>query len=108
MTQKNEQPVAPEPATPLPAYPVDLAPELLRPEITEVMLRAQLAEALFLIRDAGFLYRNTGGEPIDRGGFVNHAEGLMQSSIKVADCIARLNGAAPPAAEKRARKKENE
>lgn len=103
MTEEKEQPAAREPEKPLPAYPVDTAPELLQPDTTERLLNAQLAEALFLIRDAGFIYRNSHLDGRDRGCFAQHAESLMLSSVKVADCIARLSGNAPPPSEKRVR-----
>lgn len=92
MTEKKEQPAAQELEKPLPAYPVDLAAELIQPDATERLLKAQLAEALFLIRDAGFLYRNSRADGHDRGDYAQHAESLMLSSVKIADCVARMNG----------------
>ena len=48
-----------EPEQPLPAHAISLPEEIHQPNLTETLLNAQLAEALSLIRDAGYLYRNS-------------------------------------------------
>ena len=92
MNDKQKPPAA-EPEKPLPAYPLDLAAELSQPDTTEKLLNAQLAEALFMIRDVGYVYRNTPDVSTYGGHIIQPGESLMQASAKIAGCIAQLKGA---------------
>jgi hypothetical protein len=104
MTQKKEQPVAPEPeGKPLPVQPIEFAAEILDPNITRKLLNAQLAEALHLMRDAGYLYHHGEMEPHERSYFVQHTESMMRASAGIAERIAQLNGSAVPEATKHLR-----
>lgn len=91
---KTAAPKTPE--EPLRAYPVDIAKELRDPNITETLLNAQLAETLFLMRDIGFLYRNSDAETQQRGHLMNHGDMMVEASVKIADCLARLKGGGGP------------
>jgi len=101
MREDQKPPAATKPEEPLRAYSVDIAKELLQPNMTETLLNAQLAEALFLVRDAGFLYRNSQAPSLERGAFIDHSQSLISASVSIADCIARLKGAVPPVEQKR-------
>ena len=94
MTEKTAQPGA-QPEQPLPGYALQLAEDILQPNITEKLLNAQLAEAVFLLRDAGFMYRNSELPGEDRRCFIDHSVSVMRASSEIADRIARLQGGAP-------------
>jgi hypothetical protein len=89
MSKEPERPGR-EPEKPTPAYAIELAPEILQPDITEKLLNAQLAEALFLMRDAGFLYRNSARPGDERDYCVSQTVKLLSASGAVAQTIARL------------------
>ena len=91
MSKTDAQPGA-KPEKPLPAEPISLADELHQPNMTEKLLNAQLAEALSLIRDAAFLYRNSRAEANERGFYINHAEQMIAASAAIAERIAKLGG----------------
>jgi hypothetical protein len=81
---------------PLPAEPIALDEQVYSPGATEAILNAQLLECVGIVRDAGYLYRNTPLTPDDRGYFINHASRLMEISAKLAESISRLKGAPEP------------
>jgi hypothetical protein len=78
------------PAEPLPPTPIVLPAEITNPNITEMLLNAQLAECLLILRDAAFLYRVEQREPIERHHFVDQATNLMKASAEVAAMVHRL------------------
>ena len=81
---------------PLPAEPIVLDAQVHAPGATEALLNAQLLECVGMVRDVGFLYRNTPAQPDDRGYFINHASKLMEMSAQLAGAINRLRGAPEP------------
>jgi hypothetical protein len=81
---------------PLPAEPIALDELVHAPAATEAMLNAQLLECVGMVRDVGYLYRNSPMQPDDRSHFINHASRLMETSAKLAEAITRLRGAPEP------------
>lgn len=81
---------------PLPAEPIALDEQVHTAGATEAMLNAQLLECVGMVRDVGYLYRNSPVQPDERGHFINHASTLMGMSAKLAEAINRLRGAAEP------------
>jgi hypothetical protein len=81
---------------PLPAEPIALDEQVHGAGATEAILNAQLLECVGMVRDAGFLYRNSKIPPDDRGYFINHTGRLMEISAKLAEAINRLRGAPEP------------
>jgi hypothetical protein len=81
---------------PIPAPEIGLDEVVYRPGCTEAFLNAQLLECVAIVRDAGWLYRNTVLHPEERGSFVNQAINLMEASAKVGEAIARLRGFEEP------------
>lgn len=77
---------------PLPAAKIELPGEALAPQATEAILNAQLLECVALVRDAGWLYRNSPLHPDDRGSFTHQAINLMRASGDLAKAIALLRG----------------
>jgi hypothetical protein len=87
--------LAPDEA-PAPPRVITLPPEVYRPESTRALLNAQLLECVALMRDAGWLYRNTALEGHERGYFINQTVNLMEASTKMGDAIRRLAGGEDP------------
>ncbi len=81
---------------PLPAAPIELSEQVYQPDSTKALLNAQLLESVALMRDAGWLYRNSSLMPSDRGDFVSQAIRLMEASAKIGDTIRRLDGGEDP------------
>jgi hypothetical protein len=81
---------------PLPAEPIALDEQVHAPAATEALLNAQLLECVAMVRDAGYLYRNTLAPPDDRGAFILQTGKLMEMSARLADAINRLRGAPEP------------
>jgi len=79
-----------DPAEPLPPTPIVLPAEITNPNITEMLLNAQLAECLLILRDAAFLYRVQPREPNERVHYVDQATSLMKASAEVAAMVHRL------------------
>lgn len=55
----DEKAAEPKPEDRIPAHAISLPEGIHQPYLTETLLNAQLAEALSLIRDAAFLYRDS-------------------------------------------------
>lgn len=81
---------------PLPAELIALDDQVHASGATEAMLNAQLLECVGMVRDVGYLYRNSPVQPDERGHFINHASRLMETSAKLAEAINRLRGAPEP------------
>jgi hypothetical protein len=81
---------------PLPAPEIGLDEQVYRPGCTEAFLNAQLLECVAIVRDAGWLYRNSILEPNDRGYFINQTVATMKASAEIAAAIARLKGIEEP------------
>jgi hypothetical protein len=81
---------------PMPAPEIGLDEAVFQPGCTEAFLNAQLLECVAIVRDAGWLYRNTMMMPADRGAFVNQTVDMMKASAEIAAAIARLKGIEEP------------
>jgi hypothetical protein len=81
---------------PMPAPQIGLDDAVFQPGCTEAFLNAQLLECVAIVRDAGWLYRNTMMMPADRGAFVNQTVDMMKASAEIAAAIARLKGIEEP------------
>lgn len=81
---------------PLPAEPIALDEQVHSLGAAEAILNAQLLECVGMVRDAGYLYRNSIAEPMERGQFIHQATQLMEISARLADSINRLRGAPEP------------
>jgi hypothetical protein len=79
-----------------PPSAIALQPEVFQPDSTKALLNAQLLECVGLMREAGWLYRNSRLEPHDRGCFVSQTVNLMEASTKMGDAIRRLAGGEEP------------
>jgi len=78
------------PAQPIPPMPIELPADITNPNITEMLLNAQLAECLTILRGAAYLYREEPHQPSERGYFVTQATNLMKASAEVAAMVHRL------------------
>jgi len=81
---------------PMPAQDIGLAEAVFQPGSTEAFLNAQLLECVAIVRDAGWLYRNSIIQPDERGHFVSQMTAMMEASAKIAAAIGRLKGLEDP------------
>ncbi len=95
-TEIEERFGPPSSEKPLPAEPIALDEQVHSPGVTEAILNAQLLECVGMVRDAGYLYRNSIAEPREREHFIDQAGKLMDISAKLAEAINRLRGAPEP------------
>lgn len=87
------------PAEPSPPTPIELPAEISNPNITEMLLNAQLAESLSILRDAAYLYRTSLEVPVARSLFIDNATSVMKASAEIAAMIHKLrNGQEQPPA----------
>ena len=95
---KREQSPAKEQGkeAPLPAPEIGLDEQVYRPGCTEAFLNAQLLECVAIVRDAGWLYRNSILPPDERGTFVAQTVRMMEASAEISSAIARLRGIEEP------------